>query len=294
MIDNITVKYQISTEMEKAMKVKRFLPILFLLLLLCSCSKKEESDFVLVKGGNFVNTNSSYYGTDMKISDFYIGKYEVSQKEWTEVMGSNPSGFPGDDLPVEMVSWYDCIEYCNKRSELEGFEPYYNIDKDHADPESISEYDDVRWTVTTNPNANGYRLPTDAEWEYAASGGQKSNNYVYSGSNDEEEVAWYWRNAGDEFLEGDWAWISIENNKNRTQTIGSKKANELGLYNMAGNVREWCFDWFSDENFESGLFRCIRGGGWIGDVSCCASSYHGMFEANGVGADSGLRLCRNK
>jgi formylglycine-generating enzyme required for sulfatase activity len=264
---------------------------LILLLILvavfsCGCSKVEQEDLVLVKGNSSTDAES--------ISDFYIGKYEVTQKEWTDVMGNNPSGFPGDDLPVEMVSWYDSIEYCNKRSEKEGLAPYYSIDKSNKDPDNTSEFDDMKWIVSVNDGANGYRLPTEKEWTYAASGGSESKDFTYSGSNDVEETAWYFRNAGNQFISGDWVWSSIESNKNKTHPVGSKKPNELGLYDMSGNVREWCYNWYQDLAIGSGTYRVWKGGGWVGDKTSCQISYRGKFEANGKGADMGLRVCRNK
>lgn len=270
------------------------LTVILLLITLGGCNNKVPEDMVLIKGGVIKNTNSNYYRQEEKLTSFYIGKYEVTQKEWIEVMGSNPSAFIGDNLPVEMISWYDAILYCNKRSLKEGLKPYYNIDMNTIDKSNISEYDTIKWTVTTNNNANGYRLPTEIEWEYAASGGQLSQNYTYSGSNDIEEVAWYWRNAGDEYITGDWSWSLIENNKNRTQNVGIKKANELGLFDMSGNVREWCYDWYQDSNIASGMQRVWKGGGWIGDANSSEFSYKGKFEANGIGADQGFRICRNK
>ncbi len=257
--------------------------------------KSDSQDrFVFVQGGTFTNTKSNYNETNETVSSFYMSKYEVTQQEWVAIMGSNPSSFQGEDLPVDMVSWYDAVEYSNLRSIQEGLQPYYNIDKNKQDPDNISEYDSVQWTVTINEEANGYRLPTEAEWEYAAGGGQSSNSYTYSGSNDADEVAWNWRNAGEEYLSGDWNWPMIENNKNQTKPVGLMKPNELGLYDMSGNVREWCWDWYEDAETDSGAFRVVRGGGWIGGVNSTEVAFRGKFEANGYGPDQGFRLARNE
>ena len=273
-----------------------FLITAIVMIAFSSCSRGKSNDMVFVEGGTFVNTNSNYYGETITIDDFYIGKYEVTGSEWAKIMGNNPSEFVGNNnLPVEMVSWYDCIEYCNKRSIKEGLEPYYNIDKDTIDLNNISEYDDVKWTVTINETANGYRLPTEAEWEYAASGGRLSKNYTYSGSDNVDEIGWHWRNCGDEYLSGEWNWSKIEANNGSTKPVGSMSPNELGLYDMSGNVREWCFDWYSEEANASGdAYKIWKGGGWLGDTVCCELSYRGKYEANGKGFDTGFRVCRNK
>ncbi|HEX7895610.1 MAG TPA: formylglycine-generating enzyme family protein [Terriglobales bacterium] len=262
---------------------------------------------VLVQGGAFQDTKSNYYDNGVTVSSFYIARYDVTQKEWADVMGNNPSKFRGDNLPVEMVSWYDAVEYCNRRSIKEGLKPYYNIDKNAKDPNNkpdphFGDLDDVKWTVTINPTANGYRLPTEAEWEYAASGGQLSQSYMYSGSNNIEDVAWYWRNSGDQELDGFWFWQVIERNHDQTKPVGSKKPNELGLYDMSGNVREWCWDWFGDlkthvkdpKGNPSGFGRVWRGGGWMGAAFCCESTFRSSLAANGKGPDQGFRVCRNK
>jgi formylglycine-generating enzyme len=287
--------------------MRRLIILAAVLAVASACSGELPDSLVLVKGGTFKNAKSNYYGKGITISSFYIGKYDVTQKEWVEVMGNNPSKFVGDNLPVERVSWYDAVEYCNKRSLKEGLEPYYNIDKAKKDPNNLpdpkfGDLDDTKWTVTINAGANGYRLPTEAEWEYAAGGGQMSNGYTYSGSDNVDEVAWYWRNAGDMNLTGFWYWPTIEQNHDKTHSVGSKKPNELGLYDMSGNVRQWCWDWYGDleagvtdpKGSQSGFARVWKGGGWIGDALFTEPAFRGHLAANGRGPDQGFRVCRSK
>ena len=164
-------------------------------------------------------------------NDYYIGKYEVTQALWKAVMGNNPSNFKGDNLPVEMVSWDECQEFISKLNSITG---------------------------------KTFRLPTEAEWEYAARGGKKSRGYQYSGSNNLADVAWYEDNSG-----------------SKTHAVGSKQANELGIYDMSGNVWEWCQDWkgsyssssqVNPTGANSGSNRVYRGGGWSGNARYCRSS----------------------
>jgi sulfatase modifying factor 1 len=287
--------------------MKKAFMLAAILVITSACWGEVPDSFVLVKGGAFKDTKSNYYGKGVTVSDFYIGKFDVTQKEWAEVMGSNPSKFQGDNLPVETISWYDSVEYCNKRSIKEGLEPYYNIDKNKKDPNNqpdpeFRDLDVTKWLVTINPGANGYRLPTEAEWEYAAGGGQLSRSYIYSGSDFIEDVAWYWRNSGDKTLTGFWSWPAIEQNHNKPKPVGAKKPNELGLYDMSGNVRQWCWDWAGDlqsnvsdpKGSQGGFRRVWKGGGWMGAAFCCESAYRGGLAANGTGPDQGLRVCRGK
>lgn len=270
----------------------RLLFLIATIVFVSACSQKTPQNFVLIKGGFFINSKSNYYGKKITVPDFYMDKYEVTQKEWSDVMGNNPSSFKGDNLPVETVSWYDCIEYCNKRSLKEGLKPYYNITKNRKDPDNKNELDDVKWILTINESANGYRLPTDEEWEYAAGGGQLSKNYLCSGGNNPDEVAWYWKNSGDKYLTGSWSWPVLEKNNNKTKPVGSKRPNELGLYDMSGNVREWCWDWQAGSSNEP-QGKIWRGGGWIGADFCCNLSFRAAYQANGKGPDQGFRVCRN-
>jgi len=213
--------------------------------------KFKEDPMVFVQGGTF-QMGSNNGSSDEKpvhsvtVSDFYIGKYEVTRKEWKEIMGTNPSNWKGDNLPVEKVSWYDAVEFCNKKSREDGLTPCYSGSGKN---------------ITCNFSANGYRLPTEAEWEYAARGGNKSKGYTYSGSNTVDNVAWYDGNSGSE-----------------THPAGTKQPNELGIYDMSGNVWEWCWDWKGSYGSSSqtnptgasnGSRRMRRGGSWYSVAKYC-------------------------
>ncbi len=229
--------------------------------------RKSVKGFVFVEGGTFKMCSLDGFGYEklvhnVTLSDFYIGKYPVKQAEWEEVMGKNPSKFKGNkNNPVECVSWYDAVEFCNKKSIKDGLDPCYSINKSKQDVNNKAWPDDLKWTLVCDFSKNGYRLPTEAEWEYAARGGNISKGYTYSGSNNVEEVAEY---------EG--------NNDKSTKPVGGRIANELGIYDMSGNVWEWCWDWHGDYSsssqtdppgLNSGSERVIRGGSWNYSASYC-------------------------
>ena len=248
------------------------------------------------------------------VSDFHIGKYEVTQKEWRDVM-EHASGIVNsegkstdkpmytDDYPIVEVSWYDAVVFCNKLSKAHGFIPcyyedagftkIYGFEDDEASPsedvviqKEVDEYDEeyIYDEVFWNESANGYRLPTEAEWEYAARGGSLSQGYEYAGSDFLDEVGWNGDNSG-----------------YKVHPVGQKKANELGLYDMSGNVNEWCWDWSSRYPSSavtdpigpsSGESRIIRGGDIIGDPEFCqVTSRCGWTPNNRDGI--GFRLVRS-
>ncbi|MHC1703160.1 MAG: SUMF1/EgtB/PvdO family nonheme iron enzyme [Tenuifilaceae bacterium] len=179
-----------------------------------------QGNMVFVKGGRFMNKKSKLFNTAARLKDFYMSKYEVTQGQWKENMKTNPSKYVGDSLPVDNVNWYECIEYCNLRSIKEGLQPYYTIDKTNIDKSIDKKNDKYRWRVTPNENANGYRLPTELEYRYAVSGGQLSNWYTFSGSDTFDEIS-----------------------SPAPTKVGSKLPNELGIYDLMGNIYEWCWDW---------------------------------------------------
>ena len=213
-----------------------------------------------VEGGTFTMGATSEQGTSdpyddeypthsVTLSDFAIGETEVTQELWRAVMGNNPSHFSGTNLPVENVSWNDCQTFITKLNQLTG---------------------------------KNFRLPTEAEWEYAARGGNKSRGYKYAGSNTLSDVAWY-----------------SDNSSSKTHPVKQKQANELGLYDMSGNVHEWCQDWFGTYSSSaqtnptgpaSGSYRVNRGGGWYGSARSCRVSIRSSGTPTFYGYYLGLRL----
>ena len=225
--------------------------------------KKLITDMVFVQGGVFVMGATSEQEDDawevefpahqVKLSSFYICKYEVTQALWEAVMGSNPSNIQGRSNPVEMVSWNDCSKFIQRLNELTGME---------------------------------FRFPTEAEWDYAARGGNKTRHFKFAGSDELTQVAWF-----------------DENSEEATHPVGRKRANELGLYDMSGNVWEWCEDWqnfYTDEiqinpigDFES-QGRVMRGGCWRLSDSLCRVSFRGVSAPGQRKSECGLRLAASK
>jgi formylglycine-generating enzyme required for sulfatase activity len=249
-----------------------FLPLtLISFLLVFSCSKdKDPPDtdlatyhMVLVEGGSFAMGCTSEQKDDcdsaeepvhlVTLSDFYISKYEVTQQLWRDVMGENPSYFQNcDQCPVERVSWENIQEFLVKLNEKTG---------------------------------KNYRLPTEAEWEYAARGGAQSGYTKYSGSDEVNLVAWYFYNSD-----------------SKTHPVGGRKDNELGLYDMSGNVFEWCQDLYGPyspspqtdpQGAVTGDTRVLRGGSWLHDNKYCRVSLRGGVTPITSYHNTGFRLARD-
>ena len=222
--------------------------------------KGVQFKMVRVEGGTFQMGATSEQGSDayddeypvhsVTLSDYYIGQTQVTQELWEAVMGSNPSYFKDDNQrPVENVSWNYCQEFIEKLNRLTG---------------------------------KNFRLPTEAEWEYAARGGNKSKGYKYSGSNDADAVAWYDKNIG-----------------GKTYPVATKQSNELGLYDMSGNVWEWCQDWYGKYSSHSqsnpkgantGSIRVLRGGSWFFKARSVRVSNRIINTPDYRNTNDGLRL----
>ena len=234
-------------------------------------------NMIRVEGGTFtmgatleegsiawVNENPAHQVT---LSSYYIGETEVTQALWEAVMGSNPSYFKGANRPVEKVSWDDCQTFISKLNAITG---------------------------------KAFRLPTEAEWEYAARGGTRSMGYKYSGSNTMDEVGCYYENSGNSHLdETNWDYGKLDSIGSCTHPVKQKKANELGIYDMSGNVWEWCLVWYGKYSYSSqtnptgpssGSNRVVRGGSWGSVAKYCRVSYRNSSTPDFRGRSLGLRL----
>ena len=263
-------------------------------------SEPAPDGFVLIQSDTFEMGSSAEPGRDgdetehavTLTRDFFLQRYEVTQVQWQDLMGTNPSHFAncGDDCPVEMVSWYDALRYANTVSRSEGLDECYVLTECWGQAGEDLECDSVNFNGL---DCEGYRLPTEAEWEYAARAG--TTTPFYSGSSTErvcdldpnlDEIGWYCGNSND-----------------TTHPVGRKTPNDWGLYDMAGNVGEWCSDWFAFEYYasspshdplgpESGRERVRRGGSWGSGVRMARSADRSHGHPSDRHAYLGFRLAR--
>ncbi len=255
------------------------------------------NDLILINGGTYLmgspetemQRETDEVQHEVTVSDFYIGRYEVTQKEYEEVMGENPSNFEGENLPVENVTWYEAIEYCNKLSEKEGLTPVYTIDGEN-----------VSW----DRSANGYRLPTEAEWEYAARAGTTSTFNTENSISDEE--ANYYGHYPYGIEENYFTQENLETEpgqyRQTTVEVDSFSPNKWGLYNIHGNVAEWCFDYYGAYDLENtdnpsgpttGTLRVNRGGGWNDYAKHLRCAYRASTTPDQKMSNIGFRVVRN-
>ena len=250
--------------------------------------ESKFENMIFVQGGKH---QPSFANEEKEVFDIEVCKYPTTQKMWTEVMENNPSEFKGDNKPIESITWWEALEVCNKLSEKYGLEPVYDLSKSKEGILMIKELggQKVYPDVANFKNTEGFRLPTEVEWEWFARGGQiaieqGTFNYTYSGSNNIDEVAWYIENSGE------------------TYNVGLKKPNQLGLYDCTGNVWEWCYD--TTENIEEGKnyiykafdasnkSRRLKGGSWNDISKFCAVLNREINQATDAHYVLGFRIVR--
>lgn len=247
----------------------------------------EHGDYVLVNGSTFTMgspTSERWREADevqheVTLTNYYIGKYEVTQVMYSSLMGTNPSEFTGNNHPVENVSWYDAVRFCNALSQQEGLNPVYTITGEQ-----------VEW----NREANGYRLPTEAEWEYACRAGV-SGPFSTGRNITVEQANWY---SSYPYIEGEGGGAY----RRQTVDVNEFEPNPWGLYNMHGNVSEWCWDFYAAYNTEvqtnpagatTGRNRVARGGGWYDYAKHVRSAYRSVAPPDYADYKRGFRLARN-
>lgn len=225
--------------------------------------KDFDPDMVFVQGGRYT---PSFFNEERGVHDLFVSKYQTTQIRWREMMGSDPSKFKGDRRPVESISWIEALEYCNKLSEHYGLQPIYKIKNNKLVAVIHNDGEEVYPDLADFSKTEGYRLPTELEWEWFARGGEiaiqdGTFDFKYSGSNNIDEVAWYDENSG-----------------RQTHTVGAKKPNQLGLYDCSGNVYEWCYDTATDGYlleespfiFDESVNRIRRrGNSWCNSLNYC-------------------------
>ena len=275
------------------MRVREIIIVLLGMYVALGCWASPPENFVLISGGTFImgspesepEREDNELQHQVTITSFYMAKHLVTQEEYEKIMAPATSLFKGDNLPVDYVSWFDAIVYCNKRSQEEGLTPAYTISGSES-----------RWTVNWNRSANGYRLPTEAEWEYACRAG--TTTPFSTGDNITTEQANYNGNYPyNDNPEGE--------SRDKTTPVGSFEANPWGLYYMHGNVYEWCWDWYGDYSSESqidpvgavsGDYRVLRGGSWRYHGGTLRSAFRyaekPLNKYNHIGY-VGFRLVRN-
>ena len=256
-----------------------------------------EDGFIRITGGSFLmgSPEDEAWRSDdetqhsVTVSDFYMSPYEVTQKEYEDAMGNNPSSFSGDDLPVESVSWLDAVSYCNVRSQQEGLTSVYVIDGQN-----------VSW----DRSADGYRLPTEAEWEYACRAGTTTPFYMENSPSAEEANYYghYPYGIEDNYFSQSNLEVKPGEYRETTVAVESFSANPYGLYNMHGNVAEWTWDIYGAYpdgeqidpiGADSGTRRVYRGGGWNDFAKNMRSAYRAMMDQDKGSFNIGIRLVRN-
>lgn len=262
-----------------------------------AATEKAADGLILIQGGTFIMRSpkeerlreADETSHEVRVNSFYADPYEVTQKDYQTIMGKNPSSHKGDKKPVSNVTWYDAIRYCNKLSKKNGYQPVYKIKGK---------------TVTWNRRADGYRLLTEAEWEYAARAGKDSIFYTGKQLTSDQSNYYgdypylieenYWETKDPSVVPGEY--------RDTTMNVNSFEANAFGMYNMHGNVSEWCFDYYSSYGKgkknnpagpKEGTLRINRGGGFNDYAKHCRLAYRSVADPDSADRNLGFRIARN-
>ena len=234
--------------------------------------KSKFKDMIFVKGGKY---KPCFTDDQKEVFDLEVCRYQTTQKMWLEVMENNPSKFKEIYKPVDTVTWWQALEFCNKLSEKYNLKPVYDLSKKRMLMINQLGEEKASPDIADFKKTEGFRLPTEVEWEWFARGGQiaideGTFSYKYSGSDNVDEVAWY-----DKISNGE------------SQDVGSKKPNQLELYDCSGNISEWCFDMDKSTKKNKTIYRIIKGGSWFSEASWCSIlprfCYNSIYSSKEIG-----------
>ncbi|WP_294429453.1 SUMF1/EgtB/PvdO family nonheme iron enzyme [uncultured Treponema sp.] len=248
-----------------------------------NAANNDVPKMIAIEGGEFLMGGAAS-NCVVNLTSFFLSETPVTQRQYFHITGQNPSKLQGEDKPVEMVNWCEAVIFCNILSARKNLTPCYSIGT-ITDLRAFDSTSPVWKRISCNFLANGFRLPTEAEWEFAARGGKNCDPFSFAGNSDIDKVAWYG-----------------ENSNINSHTVGTKAPNSLGLFDMCGNVTEWCWDYFENDfptksqlnphGPQIGNMHVKRGGSWLDDAPQCTVFYRSASAPAGKSSSLGFRICQ--